>query len=223
VPQHKFTPLADYREYTPADMIKRSTDFYEEMRRRRTVRFYSPRAIPMEVIENCINTAATAPSGANRQPWHYAVVTDPQIKQQIRNGAEKIEEEFYSGESTKNWVEDLEQLGTDAHKPFLETAPCLIVIFAERHGISETEEKTKNYYVSESVGIATGMLISAVHHAGLVSLTYTPAKMKFLNTLLSRPENEKPYMILVVGYPADDAEVPIIRKKSLDQISTFFK
>jgi nitroreductase len=219
--EKSFIPLKEYKEYLPEDMKTRAREFYSDMRRRRSVRRFSDRLVPKDIIDNCIRTAATAPSGANMQPWHFVVVSDQQIKKQIHLEAERVEREFYSSESTKKWVEDLEHLGTNEQKPFLLTAPYLIVIFAQRHGIKSGGENKKHYYVSESVGIATGMLITAVHHAGLVSLTYTPGKMGFLNKILSRPSNEKPYMILVVGYPEEETLVPKITKKSLEEIATF--
>jgi nitroreductase len=219
--EKSFRLLTEFQEYPVKEMKKRALDFYSEMKRRRSVRRFSERSVPREIIENCLRAASSAPSGANLQPWHFVVVSDSAIKQQIHQSAENVEREFYSGESTKRWVEDLEHLGTNDQKPFLLTAPYLIVIFAQRHGLKPSGEQRKHYYVSESVGIATGMLITAIHHAGLVSLTYTPGKMGFLNEILSRPTNEKPFMILVVGYPETDTQVPDIQKKSLDEISTF--
>jgi nitroreductase len=219
--EKNFRPLAEYREFPPEEMGIRANEFYSDMRRRRSVRQFSDRPIDRKIIENCIRTASTAPSGANLQPWHFVVVSDPTVKKQIHRSAEEIEHEFYSGESTKKWVKDLEHLGTSDQKPFLLTAPYLIVVFAQRHGLDLSGEQKKHYYVTESVGIATGILITAIHHTGLASLTYTPGKMGFLNKILSRPSNEKPYMILVVGYPGDDALVPDIEKKELDEITTF--
>lgn len=217
----KFRPLEHYHEYPEKEMKRRAADFYAELKRRRTVRHFSDRPVPQEVIEDCLHAAGTAPSGANRQPWHFVVVSNSAIKKQIREAAEKEEEAFYSGRAPDDWIEALEPLGTDASKPFLETAPYLIVIFAESHGLSEDGKKIKNYYVQESVGIATGMLITALHHAGLVSLTHTPSPMNFLNQILKRPANERPYLILVAGYPAADATVPDIERKTLDAIATF--
>lgn len=217
----KFSLLADYYEYPVKEMKQRSAVFYADTKRRRTVRHFSDRPVPHAIIEDCLRTAATAPSGANMQPWNFVVVTDSTVKRQIREAAEKIEREFYSRNAARKWVEALEPLGTSEHKPFLEIAPYLIVIFAQRYGLLPNGSKEKHYYVTESVGIAIGMLITAVHHAGLVSLTYTPSQMGFLNKILSRPPNEKPFLILVVGYPAEDAVVPVIRKKSLEDIATF--
>jgi len=219
--EQNFRPLKEYREYTLPEMKKRAKELYLDMKRRRSVRQFSNRVVPRDIIENCLRTASTAPSGANLQPWHFVVVSDPAIKQQIHQSAENVEREFYSSESTRKWVDDLEHLGTNEQKPFLLTAPYLIVIFAQRHGLKQSGEQRKYYYVSESVGIATGMLITAIHHAGLVSLTYTPGKMGFLNKILSRPTNEKPFMILVVGYPEENTLVPDIQKKSLNEIATF--
>ena len=219
MPQKKFLPLKSYQEYPVEVMKQRSADFYAEMRRRRTVRHFSDRSVPREIIENCLRTASTAPSGANMQPWTFVTVYDPAVKRQIREASEKAEREFYEGVATQKWVKALEHLGTDQNKPFLETAPCLIVIFSQLHGFLPDGGKKKHYYVTESVGIATGMLITAVHHAGLVSLTYTPSTMRFLSRILSRPSNEKPFMILVVGYPSEEAVVPAIGKKDLKEIA----
>jgi len=219
--EKKFLSLTDYCKYPEAEMKKRALDFYAEMRRRRTVRNFSDQAVDRSIIENCLRAASTAPSGANQQPWSFIVVSDQTVKRQIREGAEKIEKEFYSKEATKKWVNALEHLGTVPSKPFLETAPYLIAIFSQLYGYSANGEKMKHYYVSESVGIATGMLITGLHHAGLVSLTYTPVNMRFLNKILARPSNEKPFMILVVGYPSENALVPAIQKKSLEDIAEF--
>jgi len=221
MPEKGFLPLTDYREYSIEEMKQRSSEFYAEMRRRRTVRQFSDRPVPGDIIEDCLCTASTAPSGANMQPWSFVIVSDHIVKRQIREASEKIEREFYGSDSTRTWVKALDHLGTDQNKPFLETAPCLIVIFSQLHGFLPDGGKKKHYYVTESVGIATGMLVAAVHHAGLVSLTYTPSNMRFLNKMLSRPSNEKPFMILVVGYPAEDTVVPAIRKKELKDIAIF--
>ena len=165
--------------------------------------------------------AATAPSGANQQPWHFVVVSEPSLKKKIREGAEEEERAFYSGRAPDEWLEALSHLGTDEHKPFLEVAPCLIVIFAQSHGLGPDGTKFKHYYVTESVGIATGMLIAAIHIAGLVSLTHTPSPMGFLNEILGRPSHERPFLILVVGYPSENVQVPRITKKGLNEIATF--
>lgn len=217
----EFLELKDYREYSVEQMRQRCADLYAEMSRRRTVRRFSRKPVDRRVVENCIRTAATAPSGANMQPWYFVAVTDPAVKGEIRKAAEKVEKEFYSKEAAKKWVADLKPLGTDWQKPFLEDAPCLIAIFARRYELLPGGGKQKHYYVHESVGIATGLLVAAVHHAGLVALTYTPVRMGFLNEILSRPGNEKPFMILVVGYPARDAKVPVLRKKPFADIVSF--
>lgn len=217
----KFIPLSQYREYPPEEMQERAADFYAHMRCRRSVRQFSARPVPRQIIENALLTAGTAPNGANLQPWHFMVVSDPAIKKTIRIEAEKEEKLFYEARAPQAWLDALEHLGTAERKPFLETAPYLIVIFAQNYTLTPEGRKVKNYYVSESVGIATGMLITAIHQAGLVSLTHTPSPMGFLNTILKRPNNERPFLILVVGYPADEATVPDIRKKSLAEIATF--
>ena len=216
-----FVPLSGYVEYTESEMEERAHAFLEELRRRRTVRDFSDRLVPRNVIETCILAAGTAPNGANHQPWHFAVVADPEVKKTIREAAEEEEKEFYSGRAPKEWLKALEPLGTNEEKPFLERAPYLIVIFGESYAVGEDGNKGKNYYVMESVGIATGMLITAIHRAGLVSLTHTPSPMGFLNEILGRPKNERAFLILVVGYPETDATVPDIEKKPLEQICTF--
>lgn len=217
----KFVPLMNYREYPLEEMKQRAAAFYIDMQRRRTVRHFSDRPVPREIIEDCLRAAATAPSGAHMQPWHFLVVTDPVVKRQIREAAEDVEREFYNTYAPQEWLDALAPLGTDEHKPFLETAPYLIVIFMQRYSLLPNERKIKHYYVPESVGIATGILITAIHQAGLVSLTYTPSRMGFLNNILDRPANERPFLILVVGYPAADAVVPDLRRKSLQEIATF--
>jgi nitroreductase len=179
--------------------------------------------VPRRVIEECLIAAGTAPNGANLQPWHFAVVGDPDIKRQIREGAEKEEYEFYHQRAPQTWLDALAPFGVDEHKPYLEIAPYLIVLFAQSYGVLPDGRKVKNYYVNESVGIATGILITALHHSGLVTLTHTPSPMGFLNQILHRPQNERPYLILVVGYPDDAALVPEITKKSLEEIATFFE
>ena len=217
----KFVPLTQYREVSPEEMGRRSRDFYAEMQRRRSVRDFSDRPVPQEVIENCVLTAGTAPNGANMQPWHFVVVGDPALKRRIREEAEAEERAFYSGRAPEEWLAALAPLGTNAEKPFLETAPILIVIFAQSYGFDAAGQKVKHYYVQESVGIATGLLITAVHHAGLVSLTHTPSPMNFLNEICGRPKQERPFLILVVGYPAENVTVPDISKKSLQEMTTF--
>ena len=212
-----------YHEYPVAEMQARAADFLAEMQRRRTVRHFSSRPVPRDIIENCVRVAGTAPNGANLQPWHFVVVSNPEVKRQIRLAAEEEERDFYSGRAPQEWLDALAPLGTDDQKPFLETAPYLILIFAKSFDVDEQGRKVKNYYAAESVGIATGMLITAVHHAGLVSLTHTPSPMKFLNEIVGRPAHERPFLVLVVGYPAEDAEVPVFAtiKKPLEQIATF--
>lgn len=216
-------PLSKYRAYSTREMRKRAADFYEDMKRRRTVRDFADQPVPREIIEHCLLAAGSAPNGANQQPWHFVVVSDPLLKRQIREAAEAEEREFYERRATAEWLEALSPLGTDASKPFLEKAPYLIVVFALSYGIAENGRKIKHYYVQESVGIATGLLITAVHNAGLVSLTHTPSPMRFLNEILGRPQNERPFLILVVGHPAKDAQVPVIGKKSLREIATFLE
>jgi iodotyrosine deiodinase len=214
-------PLTGYRAFSKKEMARRAAAFRKEMQRRRTVRQFSGRAVPRAIIEDCLRVGASAPSGANMQPWRFVVVSEPALKRRIRVAAEKEEHDFYHRRAPREWLEALAPLGTDEHKPYLEAAPYLIVIFSQSFGVTASGKKVKNYYVAESVGIATGLLIAAVHHAGLVSLTHTPSPMGFLNKLLGRPANEKPYLILVVGYPAEDTRVPEIGKKSLREISSF--
>ncbi len=214
-------PLSSYREYPPEEMQARARAFCEEMRGRRSVRDFSPRPIPSEVIEACLEAAASAPSGANMQPWHFVVVTDATAKRQIREAAEREEYAFYHGVAGDEWLSDLSDLGTDVQKPFLETAPVLIAVFAQPYGLLADGGKKKHYYVQTSVGIATGMLVAALHHAGLGVLTYTPARMAFLREMLNRPENERPFVVLVSGYPAEGATVPNLKKKPLSEVTTF--
>jgi len=213
--------LTGYQEFDVDTMTARASAFYDDVKRRRTVRDFSDRPVPRAVIEDCIRAAGTAPNGANLQPWHFVAVSDPAIKRRIREGAEEEERAFYGGKAPQEWLDALAPLGTDEHKPFLETAPWLIVIFAESYGELPDGRKVKHYYTQESVGIATGILITAVHHAGLVSLTHTPSPMGFLNEILDRPARERAFLILVVGYPADGARVPNITKKPLAEIATF--
>ena len=215
-----FEPLSTYREYPPEQMAERSRAFAVEMHRRRSTRHFSNRPVPRAVIETCIETAGTAPSGAHIQPWHFVAVSDAAIKARIRAAAEKAEREFY-GTAPAEWLGALARLGTDAHKPYLETAPYLIVVFAERHRIGADGQRHANYYVTESVGIATGFLLAALHNAGLVALTHTPSPMGFLSEILGRPKTERALMIVVTGYPAADASVPALRRKSLSEIATF--
>lgn len=216
-----FQPLDTFIEYPMEDMKQRATDFRKHMQRRRTVRHFSDRPIPQEIIEECLLTAGSAPNGANLQPWHFVVVSDPNVKKTIRVAAEEEERDFYNRRAPQEWLEALAPLGTDEHKPFLETAPYLIAIFGKNHSELPDGRKVKNYYVNESVGIATGMLIAAIHNAGLVSLTHTPSPMGFLNQILNVQPDAKPFLLLVVGYPALDAQVPVIEKKSLNEIAEF--
>jgi nitroreductase len=218
----KHIPLPDFREYAPDEMRERSAAFLADLRRRRSVRDFSDRAIPDGVIEDCLLSAGSAPSGANQQPWHFAVVRSPAVKREIRLAAEMEEREFYDGRATEAWLRDLAPIGTDAEKPFLESAPCLIAIFAQSHGAGPGGNRRRHYYVKESVGIATGFLIAALHNAGLATLTHTPSPMGFLNRILNRPSDEKPFLLLVTGFPSLGAVVPAIEKKGLRDIATFF-
>lgn len=202
------------------ELAARARAMREELQRRRTVRDFSDRPVPRAVIEEAIRAAGTAPNGANRQPWHFVAVADPALKARIRAGAEAEEREFYRT-APREWLEALAPLGTDDSKPFLEVAPWLIAVFAERWGVDANGNRISNYYVQESVGIACGLLLATLHHAGLVTLTHTPSPMGFLNELLERPLREKPTMLIVTGHPAPDAKVPAITKKSLEQIATF--
>ncbi|MGV6820516.1 MAG: nitroreductase family protein [Parvularcula sp.] len=217
---HDAIPLPDYVEHPEAEMLVRATAFRDSLRRRHTVRDFSDRPVDPRVIDRCIEAAGTAPSGANHQPWHFCLIGDAGVKRKIRQAAEEEERAFYAGRGGDEWLDALEPLGTDADKPFLETAPWLIAIFAQRRGGVTEGESRKNYYIHESVGIATGMLITALHHAGLATLTHTPAPMGFLNEVCQRPSNEKPYILLVTGYPAEGATVPThaLLKKDLSTI-----
>jgi nitroreductase len=219
--KYNFIPLTDFKEYSPEEMIRRSESFYNLIKQRRTVRDFSEKPVSKYVIENCIRSAGTAPSGANLQPWHFVVVSDPKIKKQIRVAAEEEEKEFYEKRAPKEWLEALAPLGTNKLKPFLEKAPHLIAIFSKSYDILPDGRKVKQYYSLESVGIACGVLITAIHNAGLVSLTHTPSPMNFLNDILGRPNNERPFLLLVVGYPEKDAKVPDIKKKELSEIVTY--
>jgi len=217
----EFIPLENYKQYSEPEMLKRSQAFYDDIKKRRTVRDFSDKPVPKEVIDNCIKAAGTAPSGANLQPWHFVVVSDPGIKKKIRVAAEEEEKEFYLNRAPKEWLDALEPLGTDENKPFLETAPYLIAIFSKSYEVIPVGKQVKQYYAFESTGIATGVLITAIHNAGLASLTHTPSPMNFLNDILGRPKNERPFLLLVVGYPSADARVPDIKKKSLQEIASF--
>jgi nitroreductase len=217
-------PLPRRQDLSPGESLRRASNYYEFIKQRHTVRQFTDQPVDRAVIEACLRAAGTAPSGANHQPWHFVCVSDPAIKKEIREAAEKEEREFYEGKAGEEWLNDLRKIGTDANKPFLEIAPWLIAIFAERYGYDDEGNKRKNYYMPESVGIATGFLINALHEAGLATLTHTPNPMKFLNQILGRPGNERPYILLVVGHPAEDAMIPRAAtiKKDLEEISTFF-
>ena len=215
-----FIPLRSYREYPLPEMIGRSRQFADEMRRRRSIREFSDRPVPRSVIEACLEAAGTAPSGAHQQPWHFVAVSDPALKKAIRGAAEAAEAEFYAT-APAEWLAALAPLGTDAHKPYLEAAPWLIVAFAERYRVGEDGARHPNYYVMESVGIATGFLLAALHHSGLASLTHTPSPMGFLNRILGRPTNERPLVIVVAGYPAPGVRVPDLQRKPFSALATF--
>ena len=214
-------PLQSYREYPVEEMRERVNDFYQEISRRRTVREFSDRPVPRDIIETALLAGGTAPSGANLQPWHFAVVSGADTKKKIREAAEVEEREFYAHRASAEWLAALEPLGTDSDKPFLETAPYLIAVFLQKFGDLPDGRKVKHYYPVESTGIATGMLITALHEAGLATLTHTPSPMKFLNQILGRPKSERPFLLLVVGYPAEDAVVPDISRKPLQDFASF--
>lgn len=221
MPAHPTEPLAPPPDYPEPERLARVQGFTAQLRQRRTVRDFSDRPVDRAIIEQAILAAGGAPSGANLQPWHFVAVHDPELKRAIRVAAEEEEREFYASRATPEWIEDLAPLGTDAEKPFLERAPWLIAIFAEKWRQLPNGARRTNYYVPESVGIATGFLIAALHHAGLATLTHTPSPMGFLQRILERPPSEKPFLLLVVGHPADGARVPALDKKPLDQFATF--
>lgn len=215
-------PLPDHEIVAPEAMLERATRFNRTMQRRRTVRMFSARPVARGVIEQCIAAAASAPSGANLQPWHFVAVSNPDIKHRIRVAAEEEEQQFYTQRAPQEWLDALAPLGTDANKPFLDTAPWLIAIFSQKWGRLADGRKVKHYYPSESVGIATGLLLAAVHECGLVALTHTPSPMGFLNGILGRPaDSERAFLLLVVGHPAADCVVPDITRKPLAEIATF--
>jgi len=216
-----YVPLDSYRQYSSEEMKQHAASFRAHMQRRRSVRRFSTNPVPREVIEDCLLTAGSAPSGANKQPWHFIVVSDQAVKQQIRERAEKEEYEFYHGRADEEWLEALSSLGTGYEKPFLEEAPYLIVVFEKKWGVLEDRRKEKHYYVKESVGIATGLLIAAIHNAGMVGLPYTPSRMGFLREILGRGENERAFLVLVVGYPKEGVKVPKLERKGLKEIATF--
>jgi iodotyrosine deiodinase len=203
--------------------LEQSQKFYEHLDQRRSVRSIASKPVSREVIENCLKAAATAPSGAHKQPWTFCVVSKPELKSKIREAAEQEEYNSYNGRMSKTWLEDLAPLGTDWHKPFLESAPYLIIVFKRAYEFDANGQKRNNYYVNESVGIACGFLISAIHEAGLVTLTHTPSPMNFLSKLLNRPENERPYLLLPVGYPSENTYVPDIYRKPLQEVSVFYE
>jgi nitroreductase len=217
---HSFQPL-DFTEKHPDEMKDIALSFYQEMKRRRSVRSFSDRPVPDEVITNALLAAGTAPNGANMQPWHFVVVKNPETKKALREAAEKEEKTFYEKRASEEWLRAIKPLGTDANKPFLENAPCLIVIFLKKITVDAEGKEHKNYYATESVGIATGILITALHLSGLATLTHTPSPMGFLNKVLGRPTYERPFLILVTGYPDKKATVPVISKYKLNQIATF--
>jgi nitroreductase len=217
-----YTPLSGYEELPQAEMLERARRFADLMQRRRTVRDFAPRPVSRALIEECLRAAGSAPSGANQQPWHFVAVSDPGVKRRIREAAEAEEREFYAHRAPPDWLEALAPLGTDASKPFLEIAPWLIAVFIRRFERLPDGGKRKHYYTDESVGLATGLLVAALHHAGLVSLTHTPSPMKFLNEILGRPKDlERPFLLLVAGYPAPDARVPDIARKPVADYTTF--
>jgi iodotyrosine deiodinase len=209
----------DYVFLSVGDMIENSRSFLEKIIQRRTVRDFSDKPVPIEIIQNAIQTASSAPSGANKQPWHFVIVKNPVVKKDIRIAAEKEEKEFYEHRAPDYWLQDLNQFGTDWHKPFLEIAPYLIVVFKQSYDLGK-RGKRKNYYVNESVGIASGFLLTALHNAGLATLTHTPSPMGFLEKILRRPENEKAVLLIPVGYPAENAKVPDLKKKSFQEVAT---
>jgi iodotyrosine deiodinase len=217
----RFVPAPKIDTRSDDELLRRAREFYEMMQKRRTIRDFSERPVPREVIEYCIHAAGTAPSGANLQPWHFVAISDPALKHEIRIAAEKEEKEFYAHRAPKAWLEALAPLGTDSRKPFLEIAPWLIAVFAQPFRILADGTRSPTYYAIESVGIATGILVTAVHSCGLVSLTHTPNPMGFLNRILDRPSHEKPFVLLVVGHPAENALVPGIGRKSLGEICSF--
>jgi len=218
VTDHPFIPL-DHQRFESAETRRRAAAFFEQMNRRRSVRDFSAEPVPRELIETAIRTASTAPSGAHRQPWRFVVIGDPELKHRIRVAAEAEERKSYEQRMPEEWLRALAPLGVDWHKPFLEIVPWIVVVFEELYGFNQDGGKRKNYYVRESVGIACGIFITALHHMGLATLTHTPSPMGFLREILGRPKNEKPYILFPVGYPAPGAEVPDLRRKSLAEVS----
>ena len=214
------TPLSFERK-TEEEMDQISLRLESDLSGRRSVRHFSSDSFPREWVDRAIAAASTAPSGAHRQPWHFVVVDEPDLKRQIRAAAEQEEQVSYSGRMPQEWLDALQPIGTDASKPFLEEAPFLVVLFAETHGVNDSGSKQKNYYVSESVGIAAGMFISAIHKLGLATLTHTPSPMKFLRDLLGRPSREKPFLLFPIGYPALECQVPDLKRKSLEEVRSY--
>jgi len=221
--EHDRLALMDFQEYPADEMTRRAEWFYSEIKRRHTVREFSDRPVPRSIIETCLKAAGTAPNGANHQPWYFCAISSAELKKKVREQAEIEERSFYGGKAGEEWLDALKPLGTDASKPYLEAAPWLIAIFAQRKGGVRAGIDRQNYYVTESVGIATGFLITALHHAGLATLTHTPKPMNFLNALCGRPDTERPFLLLVVGYPAEGASVPVHAtvKKPLEDIAAF--
>lgn len=217
-------PFIEYRKetYMPDEMIARSASFAQWMNKRRTCRDFADKPVPREVIENIIMAASTAPSGAHKQPWTFCVVSDHGLKMQIRAAAEKEEKESYEGRMSEEWLKDLAPIGTDWQKPFLEIAPYLIIVFKRSYEVEINAHKHQNYYVTESVGLACGFLLAAIHHAGLVALTHTPSPMNFLTRIMNRPENEKPFLLIPVGYPAEECWVPDLKRKDLNEVVQFY-
>jgi len=218
-----FIPLPYFSHLSDDEMRQKAIEFNQLLQKRRTVRDFSDKPVAKEVIEQCILAAGSAPSGAHMQPWHFVAISNSEIKAKIREAAEIEEKEFYEHRASKEWLKALEPLGTDTNKPFLETAPWLIAIFAERYGLDEQGNRVKHYYTPESVGISCGMLISALHASGLATLTHTPSPMGFLKDILKRPANERPFLLLVCGHPADDATVPDLKRLELEEVSSFFE
>lgn len=218
---YPYIPLTTFEEFPLEEMRQRLAEFYASVNRRRTVREFSSRSVPIDIIETALQAAGTAPSGANLQPWHFSVISGAKTKKVIREAAEVEEREFYEHRASAEWLQALAPLGTDSDKPFLETAPYLIAVFLQKYGQLADGRKVKHYYPVESTGIATGILITALHMAGLVCLTHTPSPMKFLNEILGRPKSERPFLLLVVGYPADNALIPDINRKPLDAFASF--
>lgn len=218
-------PFVEYTRdtYEPEEMLERSNSYYHWLNTRRTVRDYSSKPVPKEVIETILKAASTAPSGAHKQPWTFCVVSNLDLKKAIRTAAEEEEKESYSRRMSDEWLEDLEHLGTNWEKPFLEIAPYLIIVFKKAYDFDEKGEKSTNYYVNESVGLASGFLLTAIHNAGLIALTHTPSPMAFLTKILKRPDNERPFLLVPVGYPADETYVPQLTRKPLEDMSVFYE